>query len=83
MNRPFLLTVAAAAIAIGLLMSVPSENDVNSAPWADQSQARLEKALLHAEPGSARAFKVQLKLDRLEAWRQVFIRKIDLSYFKY
>ncbi len=70
MNRPILLTVAAAAIATGLLISVPSENDVKSAPWADQKQVQLEKALLHAEPGSDRAFKVQLKLDRLEAWRQ-------------
>ncbi|MEN8008184.1 MAG: FlgD immunoglobulin-like domain containing protein [Candidatus Krumholzibacteriota bacterium] len=70
MNRPLLLTVVAAAIATGLLISVPSENDTNSAPWADQQQAKLENALLHAEPGSDRAFKLQLKLDRLEAWRQ-------------
>jgi len=70
MNRPFMLTVVAAAIATGLLMSVPSENDLKSAPWADQKQVQLEKALLHAEHGSDRAFKLQLKLDRLEAWRQ-------------
>ena len=75
MNRPFLLAMVAAVLTTGLLMTVPSGNDPNesalrNAPWADQEQARLEKALLHAEPGSDRAFKMQLKLDRLEAWRQ-------------
>ena len=75
MNRPFLLAVVAAVLTTGLLMTVPSELDstqsrIKNAPWADQEQARLEKALLHAEPGSDRAFKAQLKLDRLEAWRK-------------
>ena len=32
-----------------------------------REKARLEKALRHAEPGSDRAFKLQLKLDRLAA----------------
>jgi len=75
MNRPVLLTVIAAVLTTGLLVTLPSGTDPSqserkNAPWADQEQARLEKALLHAEPGSDRAFKMQLKLDRLEAWRQ-------------
>ena len=75
MNRPILLTVVAAVLTTGLLLTVPSQIDRTdsgwkTAPWADQEQARLEKALLHAEPGSDRSFKLQLKLDRIEAWRQ-------------
>jgi photosystem II stability/assembly factor-like uncharacterized protein len=75
MNRPFLLTVVVAALTTGLLMTVSPSSDQNrtlreNAAWANQEEARLEKALLHAAPGSDRAFKMQLKLDRLEAWRQ-------------
>jgi len=74
MNRLVLLTVLAAVLTTGLLVTVPSGTDPSNferknAQWADQEQARLEKALLHAEPGSDRAVKAQLKLDRLEAWR--------------
>jgi photosystem II stability/assembly factor-like uncharacterized protein len=75
MNRPILLTVVAAVLTTGLLMTVPFQTDRTNADgksplWADQEQVRLEKALLHAAVGSDRAFKMQLKLDRLEAWRQ-------------
>ena len=70
MNRPLLLTVLAAILTTGLLMNVPNDSARKSAPWADQQQAKLENALLHAAPGSDRALKLQLKLDRLEAWRQ-------------
>jgi hypothetical protein len=75
MNRPILLTVLAAVLVTGLLMTVPSQIDRTdsggkSSLWADQEQVKIEKALLHAAPGSDRSFKLQLKLDRLEAWRQ-------------
>jgi len=75
MNRPILLTVLAAVLTTGLLMTVSFQIDRTdsgreNSPWAIEQQARLEKALLHASPGSDRAFKLQLKLDRLEAWRQ-------------
>ena len=74
MNRTILLTVAAAVLTTGLLLTVTSQTDQTesawkTAPWADQEQVRLEKALIHAAPGSDRSFKLQLKLDRLEAWR--------------
>jgi len=69
MNRPLLLAVVAAALTTGLLLTVSSPNERQDAPWANQQQAQLEKALLHAEPGSSRALKLQLKLDRLDAWR--------------
>jgi photosystem II stability/assembly factor-like uncharacterized protein len=73
MNRPFLLTVVAAALTMGLLVSLPSviektDLDDGNSNWAERETARLENALRHATPGSDRAFKLQMKLDRITAW---------------
>jgi photosystem II stability/assembly factor-like uncharacterized protein len=70
MGRPLLLTLFAAALTTALLFTVPPQENVRDAAWADQQEAKLMNALRHAAPGSDRAFKAQLKLDRLEAWRQ-------------
>ncbi|MBK7771731.1 MAG: hypothetical protein IPI48_14750 [bacterium] len=40
------------------------------AGWDQRQQAKLENQLRHAAPGSDKAFKAQLKLDRLQAWRE-------------
>ena len=71
MNRHFALTaMTAVAVMVGLLVFAVPERDVTPEDWTLAEQARLEKALLHAEPGSANAFKLQTKLDRLDAWRE-------------
>ena len=73
MNRAFALTSLSgvALIAALLLVAVPERGADTTATgdWTTAEQARLEKSLLHAESGSARSFKLQIKLDRLEAWR--------------
>ncbi|RKZ14126.1 hypothetical protein DRQ50_09510, partial [bacterium] len=71
MNRAFALTsLGGVALLAGLLLvAVPERDTTLSGDWTVTEQARLETALLHAESGSARAFKLQTKLDRLEAWR--------------
>lgn len=40
------------------------------AGWEQGQQARLENQLRHAAPGSDKAFKAQMRLDRLSAWRE-------------
>jgi photosystem II stability/assembly factor-like uncharacterized protein len=71
MNRAFALTSFAgiALLASLLMFAVPERDPAGADDWTVAEQTRLEKALLHAEPGSARAFKLQTKLDRLAAWR--------------
>ncbi len=71
MNRPVLwsgLAVAAATVAVLLLL--PAERGAAPEPWLAAQQARLQTQLEHATPGSDRAFKAQLKLDRLRAWQE-------------
>jgi len=66
-----LLTVCALAAAAGaFLLAVPSGETPPTDDWTLAREADLEQALRHTEPGSPRAFKLQLKLDRLEAWRE-------------
>ncbi|MCP4573930.1 MAG: T9SS type A sorting domain-containing protein [bacterium] len=61
---------ALAAVAGAVLFAVSPHGTPDTDDWTVAEQAQLETALLHAEPGSPRAFKLQTKLDRLEAWRQ-------------
>ena len=71
MNRPVLwsgLAVAAATVAV--LLVAPAERGTAPEPWLTAQQARLQTQLEHALPGSDRAFKAQLKLDRLRAWQE-------------
>ncbi len=72
MNRPLLITglaVAAATVAALLLTPTPDTGPAVE-PWLAAATARLEAQLQHAAPGSDRAFKAQLKLDRLRAWQE-------------
>ena len=62
------LTLSVIAVGAILLFVLP-DSGTDDDSWAATEQARLEKALLHAEPGSALAFKLQSKLQRLDAWR--------------
>jgi len=57
-----------AALAVFFLLP-PSSDKTDESGWHAVEQQRLELALRHAEPGSAKAFKLQLKIDRLDAWR--------------
>ncbi|MCB1184629.1 T9SS type A sorting domain-containing protein [bacterium] len=71
--------VAMAVVATVVLVVLTIREDV-SAPatasaadrtgtaWYQGERARLATALAHAGPGSARAFKLQSKLDRLDGW---------------
>ena len=69
-----LLVAATAGIAHLIVRpGTPIEDALASraaSPWYQTEQARLAKGLEHAAPGSAQAFKLQAKLDRLEAWQQ-------------
>jgi hypothetical protein len=58
--------VSLSAIATMIFLTSPEQGADHS--WADAEQARLEIALKHAEPGSALAFKLQTKLDRIDDW---------------
>lgn len=72
MNRFVLLTglaVVAAAVAVLLFVAADRGGDAPE-PWLVAEQARLQKQLQHAAPGSDRAFKAQMKLDRLDAWQE-------------
>ena len=71
------LRILIVLVGIGLMAGALSHfepfqgrTDETQADWSVSEQSRLEKALLHAEPGSALAFKLQTKLDRLEQWRE-------------
>ncbi len=57
-----------AALAVFFLLPSSSDDTAGSG-WHAAEQQRLELALRHAEPGSPKAFKLQLKIDRLDAWR--------------
>ena len=71
MNRPVLWSGLAVAIAaVAVLLLVPAERGAAPEPWLVAQEARLQAQLQHAEPGSDRAFKAQLKLDRLHAWQE-------------
>jgi photosystem II stability/assembly factor-like uncharacterized protein len=66
-----MFTAVAAAVLIGVL-SVADRTPAPTADadWTVAKEADLERALLHAEPGSPQAFKLQMKIDRLHAWRE-------------
>jgi len=61
------LAVVIAASAVLLLTDAPTPD---TSDWTVAREAQLEKALLHAEPASPEAIKLQTKLDRLAAWRE-------------
>ncbi len=58
-----------ALIAVFALLPEPGAERTDTT-WYAAEQQRLEVALRHAEPGSDRAFKLQMKLDRLDAARE-------------
>lgn len=60
------LVVVAVFAAFGIFLNGMVRSD---AGWDQRQQARLENQLRHASPGSDKAFKAQLKLDRLQAWQ--------------
>lgn len=71
MKRPVLLTsLAGAALLSGLLLIDRAPLTGAGGDWRQSEQTRLENALRHAAPGSDRAFKTQMKLDRLRAYEQ-------------
>jgi len=64
-----LIALASLAIVATVLFSWSPEGGADHS-WASAEQARLTTALLHAEPGSPKAFKLQMKLDRIDAWQE-------------
>lgn len=64
-------TTALAVIALVALGGIFVQDLVRTdAGWEQGQRARLENQLRHATPGSDKAFKAQMKLDRLSAWRE-------------
>jgi len=69
MPRNLIFAALAAVVVFGAFQfaNQPSAPD---ADWTTAKEARLETALQHAAPGSPEAFKLQMKIDRLHAWRE-------------
>ncbi|MBK8167555.1 MAG: hypothetical protein IPK64_16545 [bacterium] len=65
-------SAAVAVIALVALGGLFMQDLVRSdAGWEQGQRARLENQLRHAAPGSDKAFKAQMKLERLDAWREL------------
>ena len=66
------LSVAAFAVVVVIAAFGAFVNDMvrADAGWEQQQRAKLENQLRHFTPGSDKAFKAQMKLDRLDAWRE-------------
>jgi photosystem II stability/assembly factor-like uncharacterized protein len=64
-------SAAVAVIALIALGGLFVQDVVRTeAGWEQGQRAKLENQLRHAAPGSDKAFKAQLKLERLDAWRE-------------
>lgn len=59
--------LAALAFFLFLALVFPATPDSGSSDWAQTQRAELERQLAHATPGSARAFKLQTKIERIDA----------------
>jgi photosystem II stability/assembly factor-like uncharacterized protein len=71
MLRSLTLTgLAVAAVTAAALFLLPDTPPVQDDSWYHAEVAKQTARLKHAAPGSDKAFKAQLKLDRLEAWRE-------------
>ncbi len=71
MKRFFLSSSLIGAVLLaGLFLFVGRGPSGQSSDWFQTRHAQLEKQLRHATPNSDRAFKLQMKIDRLDAWRE-------------
>jgi photosystem II stability/assembly factor-like uncharacterized protein len=66
------LSVAALAVVALFAVFGAFLSDVGRADagWEQQQRAKLENQLRHFPPGSDKAFKARMKLERLDAWRE-------------
>ena len=65
--RPLLLALAAAGVLLPAVVLLRPAHDPALDPFHEEV-ARLERWKAHARPGSAQAFKLQQKIDRIEAY---------------
>ena len=63
-------SLAGAALLAGVLLVSGSPRDRADDTWFRTERAHLQNRLLHATSGSAQAFKMQMKIDRLDAYRE-------------
>ncbi len=71
MKRIVLSTsVLGAVLLVGLCLIVGQGPTDQPSTWFQNRHAQLENELQHAAPGSDRAFKYQMKLDRLDAYKE-------------
>ncbi len=77
MKRLLAVTVIVAATGLLSLEVVRRDTptgDRAASTWYRSEKARLDRSLLHAAPGSARALKLRGKLGKLENWRRGIAR---------